>query len=399
MKHDSTKIYNPLYFLSSLGNGGLAVSFFMYLMFMVKHPSTPIPVFEDIYGILTGGDLLASVLTGTILLGILYFAFKHVELLIWNIGEYGRFKKTKDFPALKASNNEVTLMALPLTYAMTVNVAFILGALFVPGLWKYVEYLFPLSLVAFVVIGGYGILIFAEYFSRLIVNGDFDFINNNNLSQLLASFAFTMIGVGFASPGAMSHNLTVSVLGILGAVFFSTLSVMILFIKLVLGFKSMFRHGISKESSPSLWIVIPILTLLGITFVRVTSGIYHNILHAKPSPVFIFIVLAFFVSVQLIFGMIGYVIMKKKLYFRDYITGEHRHEGSFTLICPGVASFVLGMFFVHWGFVNTHIITLFSPVYFVMLLPLVLIQFKTIQVLFHISRKLVCKGEGCFSAG
>lgn len=32
--------YRPLYFLASLGAGGMAVSFFMYLMFLVPHPHT-----------------------------------------------------------------------------------------------------------------------------------------------------------------------------------------------------------------------------------------------------------------------------------------------------------------------------------------------------------------------
>lgn len=367
-------------------------------MFMVKHPNTPIPVFEDIYKVLSIGSLPNKILVGLALAGILYFAFKHIELLIWNLGEFSRYKHTEDYRKLKSSNSEVTLMALPLTYAMSVNVLFILGALFVPGLWASVEYLFPISLVAFLIIGAYGLQIFSEYFSRLIINGDFDFINNNNLSQLLASFAFIMVGVGFASPGAMSHNVAVSVLGILGAVLFSTLSVLLLMIKLVLGFKSIFKHGISKENAPSLWIVIPILTLLGITFVRVTSGIYHNLLHKTPSPVFIFIVLSLFISLQMIFGLIGYVVMKKKGYFEEFVMGDRKSEGSFTLICPGVAAFVLGMFFVHWGLVKTDILPMFSIGYYAVILPLIFIQLKTIAVLMKISRKLVCKGEGCFTA-
>ena len=40
--------YSPLYFLVSLGAGGLAVTFFMYLMFWVPHPTRPVPVFEDV---------------------------------------------------------------------------------------------------------------------------------------------------------------------------------------------------------------------------------------------------------------------------------------------------------------------------------------------------------------
>lgn len=41
------KKFNPLIFLKSLGAGGLAVSFFMYLMFMTKH-SGPVPTFDTL---------------------------------------------------------------------------------------------------------------------------------------------------------------------------------------------------------------------------------------------------------------------------------------------------------------------------------------------------------------
>lgn len=397
MNKKFTQKYNPLYFLSSLGNGGLAVSFFMYLMFMIKHPDTPIPTFKHVYGVLKGGDTISVLLVGIALFGILYFSFKHIKLLVWNLQEYGRFKKSEEYEKLKTSNAEVTLMAVPLTLAMTVNVFFIIGAVFVPGVWTYVEYLFPFALLAFAIIGVYGLKIFSEYFSRLIIKGDFDFINNNNLSQLLASFTFTMIGVGLAAPGAMSHNLAVSVIGIFGAIFFSTVSILLLIIKLVLGFKSIFKQGISRESAPSLWIVIPIMTLLGITFVRITSGVYHNLLHSNPPPVLMFIVLSIFVSLQGIVGLIGYLVLNKTRYFKDYISGNGKSVGSYALICPGVAAFVLGMFFIHWGLVKTNIIGLFSPAYFVVLLPLVIIQFKSIDVLSRINKKLICRNGNCFS--
>ena len=48
--------YAPLYFLASVGSGGLVVTFFMYLMFWVKHPGQPVPVFEDILRALNGGS-------------------------------------------------------------------------------------------------------------------------------------------------------------------------------------------------------------------------------------------------------------------------------------------------------------------------------------------------------
>ena len=61
--------------------------------------------------------------------------------------QYKAFKETEAFETLKNSNAEVTLMALPLTFAMTINVFFVLGALFVPNLWSVIEFMFPFALI------------------------------------------------------------------------------------------------------------------------------------------------------------------------------------------------------------------------------------------------------------
>ena len=389
MKNKFAIDYNPLLFLASLGNGGLTVSFFTYLMFLIKHPDTPIPTFGHIYAALTGGNLPLAIMTAGALLGIVFFSFNHIRLLIVNQAAYMKFRKSTEYEALKASNNEINLMAIPLTYAMFMNVLLILGALFVPGLWSIVEFLFPFVLLAYSVIGAYAIRLFSIYFSRLLLDGNFDFIKNNSLSQLLSSFAFMMIAVGFAAAGAMSHVLAVSVFGILAAVFFTTLSLLLLGIKLVLGFKSMFRQGISKESIPSLWIIIPIMTLLGITLVRVGSGIYHNILQGELPPVLIFALMSVLVSIQGISGLIGYLVLKRSNYFKEYLHGAEKSAGTYSLVCPGVGAAVLAMFFLHWGFIKTQLVVMYSPAHLLMILPVVVIQILTIRTLWKANSKLL----------
>lgn len=389
MKNKFAIDYNPLLFLAALGNGGLAVSFFTYLMFLIKHPDTPVPTYSHIQAVLTGGDLPMALMTAAALLGIAFFSVQHIRLLAINQWAYLKFRKTIGYEALKASNNEINLMAIPLTYGMLMNVLLILGALFVPGLWNVVEFLFPFVLVAYGLIGAYALRLFSIYFSRLLLDGDFDFIRNNSLSQLLSSFAFMMIAVGFAAAGAMSRVELVSVTGILAAVFFATISLLLLGIKMVLGFKSMFRQGISKESVPSLWIIIPIMTLLGITLVRIGSGIYHNILHGELPPVVTFALMSILVSIQGISGLIGFLVLKKSNYFSEYLNGDRKSAGSYSLVCPGVGAAVLGMFFIHWGFVKTGLVVLFSPAHLLLILPVLVIQILTIRTLWKINRKLL----------
>ncbi len=385
--------YSPQYFLAALGNGGLAVSFFMYLMFMVKHPDTPIPTFSHISGVLTSGDVVSSVLVLSALALILFFVARHFLFLVLNVRAYFKYKKSSDYEKLRNSNSEVILFAMPLTYAMSVNVLFIVGALYIPGLWSIVENIFPFALAAFGVIGIYALKIASHYYSRLIINGGFEPKENNNLGQLISSFAFAMIAVGFAAPAAMSGNIYVSTIGLIGSVFFGTISALLLVLKLVIGLKSIFQNGMSDETVPSLWIIIPIMTLFGITFVRLVSGVFHNLLELTPPPVLFLVALIFLASMQGVTGLIGYTVMKKKNYFKDYVNGNKISVGSYSLICPGVAAFVLGMFLLNKGIVKSGIIDMFSAGYFAILIPLALVQIVTIVTLFKLDKKHVCRGN------
>jgi hypothetical protein len=374
-----------MYFLSALGAGGLAVSFFMYLTFLIPHKGIPMATFDFVYPVLLKGDWLSFV-SAIALVFIIAFGALHIKLLIWNIKQFNMFKKTEAYNIMKNGNAEVMLMILPLTFAMTINVSFILGAVFVPHLWDVVEYLFPFALMGFAVVGYFAIKIFMEYFSRLITNGDFDFTKNNNLSQMMSIFAFVMVGVGCAAPGAMSHNLTINALGIFGAIFFSSLAILLIVIKLILGFKNMFEHGIEIAATPSLWILIPILTLLGITFVRISFGMDHHFDQdlAKSS---LFTLTSSILALQLIFGLLGYKVMKQMKYFDEYTLGDKKSEGSFSLICPGVAFMVFGMFFVNFGLAANGIVAKYSLAYFLTMLPFMYVQYKTVTLYFRLKRK------------
>ena len=377
---NSTPKYTPLCWLSALGAGGLTVTFFIYLNFMLPHAGVPMATWEFVSPVLRRGDA-PSFLTGIALAGVLLFSLLHLRLLLRVIGAHLRFKNTPAYDTLREGNGAVTLMAIPLTLAMSVNVLFILGALFVPGLWSVVEYLFPVALGAFIVTGVYAVRIFLDYFIRLLARGDYDLDANNNLSQMISIFAFTMIAVGFAAPAAMSKTLVVEAIGTVGAIFFASAAMLLILIKLTIGFQSMLKNGISPEASPSLWIMIPILTLLGITFTRITLGFEHNFHHAIQ-PMSLLALSTAIVSLQLIFGKIGYFVMKQNRYFETYVFGEKRSIPSFALICPGVAFTVYWFFFVHFGFVHTGIVEKFSLPYFLLLLPALFVQLRTIYYFF-----------------
>ncbi|MEN8718533.1 MAG: hypothetical protein ABF301_07755 [Sulfurovum sp.] len=377
--------FSPTCFLAALGAGGLSVSFFMYLMFLVPHPKTPMATFDSVYPALLKGDWLSFVVA-IALVFILVFAFFHFKLLIFNTKQFLLFKKSGKFKELIGTNAEISLMALPLTYTMTINVFFVLGAVFVPSLWDIVEYLFPFALIGFIVTGFFALKIFFNYFTSVMIKGNFNFEQNNNLSQMISIFALSMVAVGFAAPAAMSHNLTVNAIGFFGAIFFASLALLLIFIKLTMGIKNIFQSGISIEAAPSLWIIIPILTLLGITFVRLSFGLDHNF-NSPISKSSLFLLTSFVLSLQIIFGILGYIVMKKMGYFEKYIFSNEKSAVSFALICPGVAFMVFGMFFINFGLTFNGIISKYSVAYFLLMIPFMYVQFKTIVYFFRLNKK------------
>jgi len=377
--------YNPMYFLLALGAGGLSVSFYMYLMFLVPHKEVPMATYDQIFPALLKGDWLSFVVSFSLVF-IIAFAILHFKLLLWNIKQYKSFKETEAFTTLKNSNAEITLMAIPLTFAMTINVFFVLGAVFVPGLWSVVEFLFPGAILGFMVTGYYGLKIFSDNFIRLITTGDFDFNKNNNLSQMISIFAFSMIAVGFAAPGAMSHNLIINAIGIFSAIFFGSISVLLILIKLTIGFKSIFEQGVANEASPSLWIMIPILTLLGITFIRISFGLDHQFDQTLANSS-LFTITSVVVALQLLFGLLGLKVMKHIGYFEEFVHGDKKSPVSFALICPGVAFAVFGLFFINMGLTLNGVVEKYSIAYFLLMAPFVFVQYKTVEYFFRLKGK------------
>ncbi|HKL43677.1 MAG TPA: hypothetical protein VJ892_00160 [Candidatus Absconditabacterales bacterium] len=380
------KNFNPLIFLKSLGAGGLAVSFFMYLMFMTKHAG-PVPTFDTLKVYFVEMNIIYMILISLAAVGILFFLYHHLKVLIKQLLIYKKFRRTKEFKKLKDTNGEVSIMSIPLTLAMTMNVMFVVSLVFIPGLWNIIEYIFPIALIFFGLIGFLGLRIYGQYFARIMTKGNFVTAENNNLGQMIAAFAFAMIGVGFAGPAAMSNTASTSIIAMSLSIFFLTVTAILVLIKLLVGFKEMFKKGINTEGSPSLWIMIPILTLFGISLVRHRHGLSHGF-EMELSNISNYVMVTMIISAQLVFGRLGYRVMRMNNYFKDFVKGAKKSVGSYALICPGVALTVFGFFFVHKGFVLTGIVDKFSLIYFLLLLPVFYVQFITIKTLFRLNKKM-----------
>lgn len=355
--------WSPLYFLASLGAGGLAVTFFMFLMFWVPHPGQPVPVFEDILAAFLGGG---APLRGAIIVavtGIAGFAFLNVKLLIWNLQRLYEFRRTPGYERLINSNGETQLVAMPLALAMTVNAGFIIGLVFVPGLWSVVEYLFPFAMIAFATIAGIALRRIGDFLGRVLSEGGvFDVTANNSFAQLLPAFAVSMTAVGMAAPAAMSTVQATVGVSLIASAMLGTIAALYALVAAIVAFNSMLHHGTNKESAPTLMIVVPILTVLGIMTMRQEHGL-HTTFAAHGGSADTLLLTTTILAVQLVFLALGLLVLKRQNYADAYLRGDGNSPGAYALICPGVALSVMLQFWVNKGLVGAGLIAKFGWAY------------------------------------
>ncbi|MFW5969116.1 MAG: TsoY family (seleno)protein [Halofilum sp. (in: g-proteobacteria)] len=377
--------YSPLYFLAALGAGGLVVSFFMWLLFWLPY-DTSMPVFDELVGVLRGGPLHQQLALLGAWAGILVFAWFHFRLLVWNLQAYARFRRTEAYRQLRAGNTETQLLAAPLTVAMSINVSFVLGMAFVPGLWHVVEWLFPLALLAFLAVGGWALALLRDFWGRVLTEGGFDCTRNNNFAQLLPSFAMSMVAVGLAAPAAMSQTTGVVVASLLLSSLFLVIAVVSGAVQLVLGMRAMLEHGADKQTAPTLWIMVPILTLVSITLLRQSHGIEVH-LGSGAAPVQTFNLLVYLLMAQVAFGLLGWVVLRRYGYFRRFVLGDELAPGAYTLVCPGVAIAVMLYFFTNAGLVRADAIEPWGVAYWFFTALALTTQAATIWLVLRLNRK------------
>lgn len=378
--------WSPLYFLGSVGAGGLVATFFMWLYMWVPHPAQPVPLFEDIalaFG--TGTPALRAMIV-VAALGIAGFSVLNIRSLIWNLGQLQRYRGTEAHRKLITSNAETQLTALPLALAMTVNVGFILGMVFVPGLWSVVEYLFPVAMLAFAAIGGLALVQIGRFLARATQKGGFDWAANNSFAQVLPAFALAMAGVGMSAPAALSGIPAVAAVSIVLANTFLILSLSLAGVAILLGLAAILQQGANIETSPTLLIVVPLVTVLGILMLRVDHGL-HTQFGQHDDAAAAFLMLTRLLAVQVAFGLFGLAVLARQGYAARFLTGRETSPGSYALVCPGVAISVLMQFWINKGLVGAGVIAKFGAAYWTLSAIAVGFQIAMIVLVLVLNRR------------
>lgn len=362
-QHRPADTWSPLYFLASLGAGGLAVTFFMFLMFWVPHPGQPVPVFEDILAAFTQGSVALQAAIIVAVTGIAGFAFLNIKMLIWNLARLAEFKKTDAYTKLMDSNGETQFLAMPLALAMTVNAGFILGLVFVPNLWSVVEYLFPMAMVAFALISYLAFRRIGAFLGRVLSEGGvFDVTANNSFAQLLPAFALSMTAVGMSAPAAMSTVPTTVGISLVLSIMLGAIAALYALVAAIVAFNSMLHHGTAKESAPTLMVVVPILTILGIMTIRQEHGL-HTTFEAHGGMADNLLLTTTILAIQGVFLALGLLVLKRQKYADAYLRGAGNSAGSYALVCPGVALSVMLHFWINKGLVGAGLIAKFGIAY------------------------------------
>ncbi|MEW6864766.1 TsoY family (seleno)protein [Trueperella pyogenes] len=399
MIRDLHERYSPLYFLAALGFGGMSVLFFMNLMHLTPHPDSVMPTFDSIFAAWATDNIgyRAAIIAGYA--GFIPFFLAHLYLLVWNLKEFFAWRRTDAYTAVRTSNAEVTLMAVPLTLGMTVNGLFIAGMIFVPGLWNVIEYLMPLAIVLYGSVGILALTYLSRYLIRVMHNG-FDFKANGGLNQLLSSFAFTMVAVGLAAPAAMATNPVVVVIAGALSLFFAVIAILLFLVFLPLGAMSMLRYGLSLGNSATLWLGVPIITLLAITYLRLRHGV-GTIAALNPNApaipgtsVWLAALLALMVAAQLAFLGLGHLAMTSNGFYKRFVfSRQEQSPAAFTLVCPGVALSVLTFFLLNVGLVKNNIFPVGSVGFVALLVAAYAVQAATLVLMASLVKNQLLQAE------
>ncbi|SUZ30411.1 hypothetical protein ROE7235_00132 [Roseibaca ekhonensis] len=381
-----SETYSPLYFLASVGAGGLTVTFFMWLMFWIPHPGKTVPVFEDIMAAFAQGNPLTQAMLVIAMAGIAFFAFQNIKLLIWNLQRYSAWRKTDAFQTFSKTNAQSQVLALPLALAMAVNGGFILGLVFVPDLWSIVEYLFPLAMVAFLAIGVLALKQYGNFLGRVLTEGGFNCAANNNFGQILPAFAFSMVGVGMAAPAAMSTSATVAGASIAISTFFLMTSALIAVVAMILGLRSMMENGANADTAPTLLIIVPLLTVLGILMLRQAHGfgVHFGVESGAGATLSLTSKL---LGAQFAILLFGGLVLVKQGYAGRFLFGSENSAGAYALICPGVALSVMMQFFLNNGLVKAGIVDKFGIAFWVITALAIAAQFAMVWLVLLLNRR------------
>ena len=154
----------------------------------------------------------------------------------------------------------------------------------------------------------------------------------------------------------------------------------------ITGFNAMLHYGTARESGPTLMIIVPLLTVLGIMALRQDHGLHVSFdAHAQAADTLVF--LTRMLSVQVVFLLLGLAVMNKQGYLSSFVFGTETSAGSYALVCPGVAMSVMLQFWINKGLVANDLVAKFSTGYWALTAIALAFQVAMIWLVFRLNRR------------
>lgn len=337
MKEQSN--FSPMVFLAALGAGGIAVAPFAFLQYVYKTGK----------GLVTLEWMNNQVLSApeNMLMYVLYaimivFATIHFSMMgIYMKKLFSWLGSDAHKSILNDPLKNPVMMTPFVAAAMSFNVVIGPTRFFVPIISDNLQALMLPALVALLVVWALAIKTNVKLL-KIAFSSTFD-ISKINFGWLVQPFALAMITVTATGIAAMSKNSTVAHTAAFASLVSGSMALFLFLVKLFSIFKSHFAADSmpAKQFLPSLLIVVPILSLFGISGFRLGHYISHQFhvdMHLFSDAI---IVLTFaFQTWYMIFGL----TLLKDYLKNDFFKNEF-YLSQWGLVCPFVGYTVIASFF------------------------------------------------------
>ncbi|MBN1968611.1 MAG: hypothetical protein JXR48_01060 [Candidatus Delongbacteria bacterium] len=333
------KEFSPLSFLSSLGAGGISVLPFAFFQY-THHQGKGLITFNMINH--TEMPALKQLLFYSMEAVMVVFVLLHIILTIKNLYGLVKWYKTESYYSfINDPLKNAGFMAIFISLAMTLNTVIGPIRFFVPIIAKNLQNLMLPALAGILILG-----VITMYWQIKLLKisfvKSFD-VNKINFGWLLQPFALAMVGVTASGIAAMAKTPDYAHIAAFFSITIASMALFLLIVKLISIFKSHFASvGLpAKQFMPSYLIVIPIITLLGITGFRLVHYFENNFgFHIDFLATLIVVVAFAFETWYLLFGL---ALLKN--YLKTDFREKEYYVSQWGLVCPFVAFSVLGAFF------------------------------------------------------
>ncbi len=362
------KNFNPIMFLMPLGAGGLAIAFWVFLMFTVSHGAGMVH-FDQVHtdSITAGQNILySSVEVAAVVFGLIHFI-----TLFYVLSKFLSWRKTdayREYLNDPLRNNAIMIVFLAIDMAF--NVVFALGNHFIFKNGDLFQLVMLPALIAWFVL-----FVISMYFSIKILSimftKEFD-MNKMHFGFLAHPFSLVMIAVTGFGIAAFSGDFVIASVAFFLALMPLLVAMLLTLIKGVTMFQHHMRNNLpDRNFLPSTLMIMPIIMLIFLSLSRI-GHYFHTHLGVEVGQMyFVFVTLIPFVFLNwyVIFGLV--LIKNYFVNFKEFDVTQ------WAFICPVASYAVIGYFanaswlgagtFLIWNFYLLAITILGAALYFYLL--------------------------------